>query len=102
MSATEDSLSRLKCEWRLNFKNGSSKTWHVFLEPHDMDGNVATGKVAAVKCGLCLQIVKLNAQLSTSNMHQHLKEYHANSGLDWLEGMSERAMTQFIWVLTVL
>ena len=67
-----------------------------------MDGNVATGKVAAVKCGLCLQIVKLNAQLSTSNMHQHLKEYHANSGLDWLEGMSERAMTQFIWVLTVL
>jgi hypothetical protein len=64
-----------KYTWRLNYAHASSYVWKACLLPYEGNKCVLV-QLRAVKCGFCLEVIKLNENLSTSNPKVHFETVH--------------------------
>lgn len=78
-------------EWRLNFEYGSSYFWNAFLLPYEGSQN-CVGKFLTVKCACCGAMIKLNKDLSTSNMKAHWESIHPKVKIPGQSGTSYEAL----------
>ena len=62
--------------WKSDNAPGESRVWETALLPHNQDGKCLLGALKKVRCAVCLQEIKLNDNLSTSNILQHGRSEH--------------------------
>lgn len=73
--ASKPSINESIYQWHLNLTYGSSVYWNVFLMPFEQ-GKCIINVLGYCKCACCGALIKLNGDLSTSNLKRHWEDNH--------------------------
>lgn len=76
-------------QWRMRLDFKSSKWWNVCLFPFQ-DGRSMVESKLKVRCAVCLMIIKLNQDLSTSNVTVHFNAHHPGQKIPGGAGASDK------------